>query len=175
VGQERPCPPLSRFDHQDLDGPAADRAHQARRRADGDGPNDPKIEGSSLHLKTWEKIPAQDLLYGLMLRSANDGSALAAKHVAGSTPKFAELMTRRAKELGALDSQFKNANGLPDPDHYTTAYDLAVITRAALEEPEFTDAVRVPRRTIRRSKNARDTTVATKGKRFYLKFPARTA
>ena len=131
----------------------------------------PKLEGSSLHLKTWEKLTARDMLYGLMLRSANDGAAVIAQHVSGSIPKFGERMTQRARELGAVDSRFTNPNGLPDPNHYTTAYDLAVIARAALREPEFADAVGQPKRTIKRSKNTRDTTVATKGKKFLVKFP----
>lgn len=135
---------------------------------------DPKvknIEGSSLYLKPWEKLSARALLYGIMLRSANDGCVVAAEHIAGSVPAFAERMNARARELGALDTHFTNPNGLPDPAHYTTARDLAVIARAALTNPRFADAVHTPRRTIVRSKQARDTVLVAKSKRFYQKFP----
>ncbi len=135
---------------------------------------DPKvkyIEPSSLHLKPWEKLSSRDMLYGLMLRSANDGAVVIAQHVAGSVPKFAERMNRRAHELGAYDTHFRNPNGLPDKNHYSTAYDLAVISRAALNEPRFRDAVAMPRRVIARSKNKKDTVVVTKGKKFFKKFP----
>ena len=135
---------------------------------------DPKItriEASSLHLKPWEKLSARDLLYGTMLRSANDGSVVIAQHVAGSVSKFAAMMNARAKELGAFHTHFTNPNGLPDPNHYTTAYDLAMIARGALENERFRDSVSKPRRVIERSKNKRDRIVATKGKKFYQKFP----
>lgn len=135
---------------------------------------DPKIErfeGSSLHLKPWEKLSAKDLLYGLMLRSANDGAVVIAQHVAGSVPQFAALMNQRARELGATDTHFTNPNGLPDPKHYTTARDLARIARAALADPRFADAVGTYRRRIQRSKQTRDVLLVAKSKKFFRKFP----
>lgn len=131
-----------------------------------------KIEESSLHLRPWEKLTAKDLLYGLMLRSANDGAVVVAHHVAGSVSGFATMMNAKAKELGATNSQFKNPNGLTQPGHYSTARDLAVIARAALAEPRFADAVGTPKRIIARSKVTQDTTIVTRAKRkFFDKFP----
>lgn len=67
----------------------------------------------------------RQLLFGMMLKSANDVAMALARDNAGSVDAFAEKMTRRAAELGATDSHFKNPHGLHDPDHYTTAHDLA--------------------------------------------------
>ena len=84
-------------------------------------------EGSTLWLEVGEKIPLGDLLSGMMMISGNDAAIAIAEHVDGSVPKFAAHMTKRAKELGAKGTNFTNANGLPDPNHYTTAYDLAIM------------------------------------------------
>ena len=84
-------------------------------------------EGSTLWLEVGEKIPLGDLLSGMMMISGNDAAIAIAEHVDGSVPKFASHMTKRAKELGAKGTNFTNANGLPDPNHYTTAYDLAIM------------------------------------------------
>jgi hypothetical protein len=72
-----------------------------------------------------------------MLKSANEGSNAVAEYVSGSMEEFALLMTQRAKELGAENTQFTNSNGLDDDGHYTTAYDMAVITNKAIEDPRF--------------------------------------
>lgn len=134
---------------------------------------DPKIkniEPSSLHIQPWEKFSSRDLLYGTMLRSANDGSVMIAQHISGSVPKFAELMNQRAREAGATNTHFNNPNGLPDTKHYTTAHDLAFITRAALNNERFRDAVKERKRVIERSKSL-DKVVASKAKKFYETFP----
>ena len=136
---------------------------------------DPKItqiEESSLHIKPWEKFTAKDLLYGFILRSANDGAVVIAQHVGGSVPKFADMMNARAIELGATNTHFVTPNGLHDPNHYTTARDMALIARAALQNPRFAEAVRIPTRTISRSKLATDVVISSKAKKqFYDKFP----
>ena len=136
---------------------------------------DPKItqiEESSLHIKPWEKFTAKDMLYGFILRSANDGAVVIAQHVAGSVPKFAGMMNARAQELGATNTHFVTPNGLHDPEHYTTARDMALIARAALQNPRFADAVRIPTRTISRSKLSTDVVISSKAKKqFYDKFP----
>jgi D-alanyl-D-alanine carboxypeptidase (penicillin-binding protein 5/6) len=98
-------------------------------------------EGSSIYLKAGDKINMRDLLYGLMLNSGNDAAVAVAEHVSGSTEAFAEKMTARAHEIGANDTAFKNPNGLDEEGHYTTAYDLALITRAALKNPAFSEIV----------------------------------
>lgn len=135
---------------------------------------DPKIrqiEESSLHIQPWEKFTSKDLLYGVMLRSANDGAVVVAQHVGGSVAGFADLMNQRAREAGATDTHFTNPNGLHDPRHWTTARDLAFITRAALLNERFRDAVGTRRRVIARSKNQKDTVVESKAKKFYNTFP----
>ena len=86
------------------------------------------IEGSSIYLARGEKISVRDLLYGLMLRSGNDAAMALAIHTAGSVNGFCRLMNDTAKKIGALNSNFVNPHGLHHPEHYTTAYDLAIIS-----------------------------------------------
>lgn len=95
------------------------------------------VEGSSIYLKLGEKLKLRDLIYGLMLRSGNDSAMAIAIHISGSTEKFGELMNKRAVALGAFNTNFVNPHGLYDDDHYTTAYDLALITREAFKHEEF--------------------------------------
>lgn len=95
------------------------------------------VEGSSIYLRAGQKITVEDLLMGLMLRSGNDAAETLAIAVSGSVDGFAELMNKTAKELGAESSNFVNPHGLHDDNHYTTAYDLALITAKAYENPEF--------------------------------------
>lgn len=105
-------------------------------------------EGTSLYLKAGQKTTMQDLLYGLMLQSGNDAAVAIAEGVAGSVEEFARLMNERAKAIGAVNSSFKNPNGLDEKDHYTTAYDLALITREAMKNPEFEKIVSTKSKTI---------------------------
>ncbi|GAB4452977.1 MAG: D-alanyl-D-alanine carboxypeptidase family protein [Armatimonadaceae bacterium] len=135
-------------------------------------PSVTKIEESSLHIKPWEKFSSQDLLYGFLLRSGNDAGVVIAQHVAGSVPKFAEKMNARAREIGAVNTNFVNPHGLHHKEHYTTARDLSLIAMEAMQNPRFADAVSEPVRTITRSKNQSDTVIKAKVKRyFYDKFP----
>ena len=103
--------------------------------------SDTKVEPSNLELKPGEQYTRRQLLYGLLLKSANDVAMALARDNAGSVEAFAEKMNRRAVELGATNSHFMNPNGLHDPDHYTTAHDLALIARAAMEQPFFRQVV----------------------------------
>jgi len=103
--------------------------------------SDTKVEPSNLELKPGELYTRRQLLYGLMLKSANDVAMALARDNAGSVEAFAEKMNRRAVELGATNSHFLNPNGLHNPDHYTTAHDLALIARAAMEQPFFRQIV----------------------------------
>jgi D-alanyl-D-alanine carboxypeptidase (penicillin-binding protein 5/6) len=98
-------------------------------------------EGSSVWLLPGEKQRLIDLVYGLMLGSGNDAAAAIAEHISGSEQEFAKLMTEKARQLGAENTRFQNPSGLPDPGHYTTAYDLAKITCYALQNPEFAKVV----------------------------------
>jgi D-alanyl-D-alanine carboxypeptidase (penicillin-binding protein 5/6) len=97
--------------------------------------------GSRIYLEEGEEILVRDLLYGIMLSSGNDAAVVAAEYISGSAEEFAELMNSRAVALGALNTNFINPNGLHHDDHYSTAYDLAVISRHALALPQFREIV----------------------------------
>ncbi len=99
------------------------------------------IEGTSIYLKSGEILSARELLYGLMLRSGNDASVALALHCANSIEEFAELMNQTALECGAKNSHFVNPHGLDADEHYTTAYDLALITSKALQNKTFAEIV----------------------------------
>lgn len=95
------------------------------------------VEGSSVYLRYGERIKAIDLLYALMLASANDAAIALSIHVAGSVPDFVGLMNDKARLLGLSDTHFENPHGLAGDGHYTTAYELALITKYALENQIF--------------------------------------
>ena len=99
------------------------------------------VEGSSMYLREGEKISLSDLLIGLMLSSGNDAALAIAEHMAGNEAAFADRMTKKAKEMGCINTQFKNASGLPNDEHYTTALELALITGKALENEKFREIV----------------------------------
>jgi D-alanyl-D-alanine carboxypeptidase (penicillin-binding protein 5/6) len=103
--------------------------------------SDTKVEPTKLDLQPGEQYTRRQLIYGLMLKSANDVAMALARDNAGSIEAFAEKMDRRAAELGATNSHFANPNGLHDPSHYTTAHDLALIARAAMQQPFFRQVV----------------------------------
>lgn len=90
-------------------------------------------EGSSIYLKAGEEITLRGLLYGLLLQSGNDAAMAIACHTAGSEADFVALMNARAAELGMRDSSFANPSGLNDDNHYSTAYDMALLAQACLE------------------------------------------
>lgn len=94
-------------------------------------------EGTSMYLKVGEKVTLKELLYGLLLSSGNDAAVAIAEHISGTVDEFALLMTNRAREIGAMQTTFKNPNGLDAEGHRTTAHDLAKITRVALQNPVF--------------------------------------
>ena len=96
---------------------------------------------SLLELEAGEKISVEDLLYGLMLQSSNDAAVALADAVAGNSKSFVQEMNRRAKELGLRDTHFASPNGLNDHG-YSTAADLVLITRTAMEQPVFAEIVR---------------------------------
>ena len=104
--------------------------------------------GSRLELKKGDKITIHDLLYGLMLRSGNDAAVALAEHVGGDKEGFAKLMNNKAKELGLKDTHFVTPHGLDNPEHYTTAYELAQITDYALKNETFAKIVNTKDYTI---------------------------
>lgn len=122
------------------------------------------IEGSSLHLKAGETVSATDMAYALLLRSANDGCYATAMHISGSVEKFAELMNQRAKEIGCTNSHFANPNGLPDPNHTTTAMDLARIAREAMKNERFREIAHTRKHQVSRDLNLEDTWLISKNK-----------
>lgn len=93
--------------------------------------------GSRLGLKTGDKINIRDLLYGLMLCSGNDAAVCLAESIAGSVPEFSNLMNAKAQELGLTNSHFESPHGLDSDEHYTTAYELALLSNYALKNPTF--------------------------------------
>lgn len=99
------------------------------------------IEGSSVYLVDGDVFTVEDLLYGLMLRSGNDCAETLAVTLTGSIENFAKLMNQTAIKCGAIQSNFTNPHGLHDENHYTTAKDLALITRYALNNDTFTKIV----------------------------------
>ncbi|MGN0760361.1 MAG: D-alanyl-D-alanine carboxypeptidase family protein [Christensenellales bacterium] len=99
------------------------------------------VEGSSVYLKRNEIWSVRDLLYALMLRSGNDAAVALSIAVGGSVQGFVDMMNAKASELGLKDTHFTNPHGLHDDNHYTTAYDLAIITAEAMNNPLFKSIV----------------------------------
>ncbi|MHB8063646.1 MAG: D-alanyl-D-alanine carboxypeptidase family protein, partial [Ruminiclostridium sp.] len=95
------------------------------------------ISGSQVNIKEGKTYKLGDLMYAMMLRSGNDAAIAIAEHVGGSVEAFAEMMNRKAAEIGATNTNFVTPHGLDDPQHYSTAYDLALITQYALKIEKF--------------------------------------
>ena len=92
---------------------------------------------STINVQIGEQLTVEECLYGIMLASANEVCTQMAVYVAGSVENFVSMMNKRAAELGCENTHFVNANGLPDPNHYTTAHDLARILAAAIQNEDF--------------------------------------
>lgn len=99
--------------------------------------NASRQEGSSVYLKPGDTATLSDLLYALMLNSGNDAAMAIAEHISGASDKFVLLMNEKAIEIGCRDTHFKNPSGLPDEEHYSTAYDMALIMSYAMKIDEF--------------------------------------
>jgi D-alanyl-D-alanine carboxypeptidase len=98
--------------------------------------------GHRLGLRAGQRLSLGDLLAAVLIRSANDAAVAAAEHVGGTLEGFVALMNGTARELGMVNSRFANPHGLDEPFHYTTARDMAILTRVALEHPNFAELVR---------------------------------
>lgn len=96
-----------------------------------------RVEGSSMGLKPGDKVTLKSLAEGMLSVSGNDAANSAAISIAGSIPKFAELMNKRAVELNLTNTHFVTPSGLDDKEHYTTARDLALLAAAAMKNPDF--------------------------------------
>lgn len=111
--------------------------------------------GSRLGLKVGDKITVKDLLYGLLLRSGNDCAVALAEYVAGSVPEFSNLMNQNAQMLGLNNTHFITPHGLDEEEHYTTAYELAVLTDYALNNEVFAQIVNTKSYTININENTK--------------------
>ena len=116
------------------------------------------IGGSRLGLKAGDKITVHNLLYGLLLVSGNDAAVALAEHVGGSITDFAELMNKKAKELGLNSTSFTTPHGLDADNHYTTAYELAVMADCALNIKEFSNIVGTKNYTVYINGNSKNIT-----------------
>ena len=92
---------------------------------------------SSIGMNVGEKLSMENCMYGMMLASANEVAKAIGEHISGDLDSFVDLMNKRAKELGAVNTHFANPNGLFDENHYTCAYDMALIAAAAAKNPTF--------------------------------------
>ncbi len=97
-----------------------------------------KTSGSRMFVELGNQVKVEDLLKGVIIQSGNDASVALAEHVAGSEATFADMMNQHAARLGMTNSHFKNSDGLPMEDHYTSARDLAILTAALIKEfPDY--------------------------------------
>lgn len=101
------------------------------------GKNPPLADGSKIYLFEDENLTIKDLLYSLLLQSANDSAEALAEHISGSTEEFAKLMNKRAEELGCNNTNFVNPHGLYAGNHRTSALDLALIQKELVKHPEY--------------------------------------
>jgi D-alanyl-D-alanine carboxypeptidase (penicillin-binding protein 5/6) len=125
----------------------------------------PFTKGSRIYLLEGEQVTVEQLFYALMIESANDAAIALAKEISGTTEAFAARMNERAKELGALHTNFVNPNGLEHDEHVTTAYDLAMIAMESMRRPEFRRAVSTYPYTLERT-NMQETRYFYNGNRL---------
>lgn len=97
-----------------------------------------RMPGSRMFIEVNKQVPVRDLINGVIIQSGNDSSVALAEHISGDESVFAQLMNQHAARLGLKDTHFVNATGLPDPEHYTTAHDLALLAAALIRDhPEI--------------------------------------
>jgi D-alanyl-D-alanine carboxypeptidase len=104
----------------------------------------PNREGLRAH----ERVPAWKLFYGLLLYSGNDDALALAIATAGSRPAFVDAMNAKAHELGMRNTHFSTPSGVVDRDNYSTAWDMAILARYAMQNPRFREVVRTPRKSV---------------------------
>ena len=106
------------------------------------GENDPvtvsenawRTGGSRMFIKVGSQVTVSDLLHGIIIQSGNDASVALSEHIAGSEDAFADMMNKTATDLGMANSHFMNPTGLPNPEHYSSAHDMALLARAIINE-----------------------------------------
>jgi len=114
------------------------------------------VTNSSMHLRPGERITVREILYAILLRSANDACHAVAVHIAGNDKAFAKLMNDRARQLGCKNPRFHNPHGLNDKEHMVSARDLGLIACEAMKYPEFREVVRQRKHCVIRSTNLED-------------------
>jgi D-alanyl-D-alanine carboxypeptidase (penicillin-binding protein 5/6) len=119
-----------------------------------------RVPASKLYLRPGQTLTIEDLLYAILLASANDASMVLAEGIGGSVEHFADMMTKKAHEIGANNSHFTNPHGLTAPDHYSTARDLAILFRYALRNPTFREVIQTKISSVNSSTMVRKKTVA---------------
>ena len=112
------------------------------------GDNAYGVPGTSIYLQKGEQLTLEQMLYGLMLASGNDAAVAIAEHVGGSVSGFCDMMNARARQIGCENTHFVTPHGLPAQQHYTTAYDLALIAREAMKNADFRRIVSTQRATL---------------------------
>lgn len=112
--------------------------------------------GSRVGLKTGDEISVKDLLYGLMLCSGNDAAVTLVEYASGSIENFSELMNKKAKELNLNNTHFETPHGLDSDEHYTTAYELALLSNYALNNKTFSKIVCTKNYTIKINNNIKE-------------------
>lgn len=131
--------------------------------------------GTHIGIKKGEILSLRDLLFGMMLASGNDASNVIAQHVGGTVPQFMQEVNAYLKQIGCLSTTFQNPHGLHHPKHQTTAYDMAILTREALKNPQFREIVSTVRYTRPKTNKQEATTLIQgnqllrSGKLFYPK------
>ena len=100
-----------------------------------------KVEGSSIGLQEGDLVTLRTLAWGMLLKSGNDAANSVAYRIAGNSDEFAKMMNQKAKDIGMVNSSFVTPSGLDDENHYSTAYDMAILTAEALKNEEFAKAV----------------------------------
>lgn len=118
-----------------------------------------EVGGSHIGIKTGEKLSLRDLLYGMMVASGNDAANVISQYVSGSIPTFVAEMNAYLKEIGCKDTCFLNPHGLHHPDHKTTAYDMALMTREAMKNQTFREIVSTVRYTRPKTNKQEPTTL----------------
>ena len=108
----------------------------------------------NMDLSAGEEIKLEDLLYALMLQSYNDSAVAIAEHISGDVETFCSIMTEKARELGAKNTVFETPSGLDAGNHHSTAYDMALITRYALQNQQFVDLINIPYITVHSNKRS---------------------
>lgn len=131
---------------------------------------DVTADASNADIKVGEQVTVIDLLYCLMLPSANEAANMLARHVGGSIDGFADMMNAKATELGCTGTHFVNPNGLHNENHYTTARDLYLITRAAMQDETFAEVVNTALKTISKTNMHEERQVFTTNQLIYSSF-----